>query len=237
VLKADDRILKLKYLKMSYDTTFEYHFSGCNCIDCRTTNPIPQNWKKRKLHRIEQKKKHHAGCTCTGCMVTEIFETDDLYCYRQMPEQQGNALPGIREIELEFNYVFPTASFSRVPNPVRQFFGITINQILRRKPTHWKIRPSITGRGWVILDEQGNERIRFMRPNPRLKGTNQFRRHNQIGYWIIRDGKGNYLDGDGNIVAPNISPGKMTDNQLSRIHVPFSGIQKEISTDFSNNQI
>lgn len=85
-----------------------------------------------------------------------------------------------------------------------------------------------SGRGWKMMDDKGNERIRFMRPNPRRKGTDQNWVHTATGYWMIRDGQGNYLDGDGNIVAPNISPSRMSDDQKFRIHVAFTGNMGEL---------
>ena len=214
---------------MSFDNIKRVHTPGCTCQECRKKGNATsryQNWKGRRKERLEPP--HPTGCSCSCCSSKILFETDEIYSYWRLRRQSRASLPVISEIELEINYVFPRGSYSSTPNPVRRFFGMTLQQVLRRKPAHWSTRPAASGRGWVITDEKGNERIRFMRPNPSFKGTDRFWRHIQTGYWVIRDGIGNYLDGDGNVVAPNISPGKMSDDQLFRIHIPFSGIQSEL---------
>lgn len=214
---------------MGFDNLIRIHSPDCTCQECKKKVENPSNhktWRDRRKERFEVQ--HKAGCSCRCCLSKFPVETHEIYSYWKVRRQRKAGRPIISEIELEIKYVFPRSSFSSTPNPVRRFFGMTLQQVLRKKPANWRIYPAASGRGLVILDEKENERIRFMRPNPSFKSTGQFWRHIQTGYWIVRDGEGNYLDGDGNVIAPNISPGKMSDDQLFRIHIPFSGIQREV---------
>lgn len=132
-------------------------------------------------------------------------------------------IPLLKEIELEIKYVFPPERQSLIQNPVKNFSGIKHLEVLKRRPSNWKIKVVEPARGWIMTDEAGNERIQFMRPFPSLKGVNPFTLRMRMGYWIIRDQQGNYLDQQGKIIAPNISPVQMNNSQLLKIHIPYTG--------------
>lgn len=123
--------------------------------------------------------------------------------------------------------VVPPQQYSQIPNPLTTFFGQSPHQVLRKKPRNWRVMPTINRHGWKMIDEKGNERIRFMRPDPRRKATWQ---HIKTGYWVIRDGQGKYLDDYGRVVAPNISFGNMTEDQKDKIHVTFTGQMREMES-------
>jgi len=90
-------------------------------------------------------------------------------------------------------------------------FGRTPKQVLKAKPKNWHKVPA-TGNGWKLVDENGVERIRFMRPDP----SGGFH-HQRTGYWRIQDADGNFLDEFGNIVS------RMDPDFHIKTHIPFSG--------------
>jgi RHS repeat-associated protein len=91
--------------------------------------------------------------------------------------------------------------------------GATERQMLKATPSSWKKVPA-EGNGWKLVDENGVERIRFMRPNP-----NGSFAHQKSGYWRMQNAAGQYLDEFGNVVP-------MTDPNFNiKTHIPYSGVR------------
>lgn len=208
------------------------HSPYCDCAACLQKASTYPHWKERRRLRLGVGGKRPAQCHCSRCRATREGEweyEDNVHTYWRRRRQLRHGWP--LDVERgEFHEVFSPGNYSRILNPIRHFHGITPGQVKKRKPRSWRIEPALKGSGWRMIDEQGNERIRFMRPNPRYrKGFKQPVKwdHIRTGYWVIRDGQGNYLDGFGNIVAPNISFGNLSDDQKFKIHVPFSGVLHE----------
>ncbi len=67
--------------------------------------------------------------------------------------------------------------------------GRTEKQVLAAKPSTWK-KVKADGNGWKLLDENGVERVRYMRPNPKGRFT-----HEKTGYWRLQNSSGDYLEG------------------------------------------
>ena len=98
--------------------------------------------------------------------------------------------------------------------PKGGLFGKNPGQILENKPKNWTKQPA-RGNGWVLVDENGNERIRFMRPDKNGKFH-----HNETGYWRLNNENGDFLDEFGNIVP-------VTDPDFHiKTHIPFTGVRK-----------
>lgn len=213
-----------------------HHSNGCTCSHCvqhSTKEPTQYlHWKQRRQLRLGVGGGHTGTCQCTQCTAKKESEWEygdnDFHTYWRRRRQLRHGWPLDGELEGESVYVFPPGNYSNVPNPLWSFNGVSPKQVKRKKPPGWRIVPADSGRGWKMIDEKGNTRIRFMRPNPRKKGTRQSWVHTGTGYWMIRDARGNYLDGDGNIVAPNIPPSRMTEDQKFRIHVVFTGQMDEL---------
>jgi len=210
----------------------KHHTGGCGCASCAEkakVRALYPNWRARRQQRLGLNDMHVASCRCAKCQSKQQSELeygdDDFHTFWRRRRQLRHDWP--LDVEME-SYAFQPGNFSSIPNPVRQFFGQSPKQVKRKTPRGWRIIAADSGRGWKMIDEKGNERIRFMRPNPRRKGTNQNWVHTATGYWMVRDGQGNYLDGDGNIVAKNGSLGSLNDDQKFRIHVPFTGVMDEL---------
>lgn len=202
---------------------------GCHtCLQKNNTAGFSSPWRQRRHQPSNLFQPHATQCTCAGCQEKQETEYTDNHAHTYWRKRRKLRLGWSGEAELEEMEVIPPGNFSNVPNPVTSFFGQSPHQVLRRKPKTWRILPAISGLGWKMIDEKGNERIRYMRPNPRKKGTKQSWTHIGTGYWVVRDGQGNYLDENGRIVAQNIPFSKMTEDQKNKIHVVFSGIQREL---------
>ncbi|WP_437576460.1 hypothetical protein [Sorangium sp. So ce887] len=93
-------------------------------------------------------------------------------------------------------------------------FGQSEQNILRRAPTSWRRVPAEKGSGWKLIDENGVERVRLMRPDPRSKGVWG---RLKLGYWRMQDELGRFLDENGNVV-PETDP----DFQF-KTHIPYTG--------------
>ncbi|WP_199789873.1 hypothetical protein [Sorangium cellulosum] len=87
-------------------------------------------------------------------------------------------------------------------------------RIIRRAPTSWRREPTEKGSGWKLIDENGVERVRFMRPDPRSQGVWG---RLKLGYWRMQDELGRFLDENGNVVAE-------TDPDFQfKTHIPYTG--------------
>ena len=97
------------------------------------------------------------------------------------------------------------------------FFGKTEQQILKHAPKEWKKLPTDRGNGWKLVDENGVERVRFMRPSK--ENVPKFDRMKD-GYWRRQDANKNYLDEYGNIV-------RESDPQFQdKTHIWYSGVKR-----------
>lgn len=63
-------------------------------------------------------------------------------------------------------------------------------------------------KGWKIVDENGVERIRYMRPDKNGKFH-----HEQTGYFVRQDEHGRFLDIDGNVIPDGPA-------QITLRHIP-----------------
>jgi hypothetical protein len=66
------------------------------------------------------------------------------------------------------------------------------------------------------MDENGVERLRFMRPNGANPGASQWSRQTN-GYFRWKDANGNYLDIDGKVLTDT------SENFLERTHIMYEG--------------
>lgn len=95
--------------------------------------------------------------------------------------------------------------------------GVSLRWLQRNKPSGWKQVPTRNQEGWVWLDQNGVERLRFMRPNGLNPSASQWARQSN-GYFRWQDAKGNLLDVDGNIVPPS----HPRFQELT--HIPYEGL-------------
>jgi hypothetical protein len=82
--------------------------------------------------------------------------------------------------------------------------GVSLRWLQRNKPNGWRQVPTDSGSGWKWLDENGVERLRFMRPNGQNPGASQWSRQTN-GYFRWRNAVGDYLDINGNAVSKSSS--------------------------------
>jgi hypothetical protein len=80
--------------------------------------------------------------------------------------------------------------------------GVSLKWLQRNKPSGWRQVPTRNNEGWIWLDRNGVERLRFMRPNGKNPSASQWARQSN-GYFRWKDAAGNFLDVDGNVVGPN----------------------------------
>jgi len=95
------------------------------------------------------------------------------------------------------------------------FSGMTTKHVLKNIPNGWRRVPA-DGNGWKLVDENGIERIRFMRPS---KDDIPKWERMKNGYWRRQDADANYLDVNGNVV-PVDDP-----DFLFKTHIPYTGIE------------
>lgn len=93
-------------------------------------------------------------------------------------------------------------------------FGQSEKNVLRRAPRSWRRVPVEKGSGWKLVDENGVERVRFMRPDPRSRGVWG---RLKLGYWRMQDELGRFLDENGNVV-PESDP-----EFHFKTHIPYTG--------------
>jgi hypothetical protein len=80
--------------------------------------------------------------------------------------------------------------------------GVSLKWLQRNKPGGWRQVPTRENAGWIWLDPNGVERLRFMRPNGKNPSASQWARQSN-GYFRWKDAAGNFLDVDGNVVRPD----------------------------------
>ncbi len=95
------------------------------------------------------------------------------------------------------------------------FFGKTQQQILKAAPKTWKKLPSDRGNGWKLVDENGIERVRFMRP---VKDVDPQWTRMKSGYWRRQNANGADLDEAGRVV-PRTDP-----YFEEKTHITYSGV-------------
>jgi hypothetical protein len=100
--------------------------------------------------------------------------------------------------------------------PRKTLRGASLKWLNKNKPQGWSKTPSQNNQGWVWTDENGVERLRFMRPNGANPAGSQWSRQSN-GYFRWQDANGNYLDIDGNVVKL----GSENFNELT--HIMYEG--------------
>lgn len=76
---------------------------------------------------------------------------------------------------------------------------MTLKWLERNKPKGWKQVPTGKNQGWIWLDENGTERLRYMRPTGKNPAANQWSRQSN-GYFRWQNAKRELLDIDGNVI-------------------------------------
>ncbi len=84
--------------------------------------------------------------------------------------------------------------------------GVSLRWLGRNKPNGWR-RVSAKGNGWVWLDENNVERLRFMRPSG-ANPANFFKSRMTNGYFKWKNAAGELLDIDGQVVPEPLRPPK-----------------------------
>jgi hypothetical protein len=96
---------------------------------------------------------------------------------------------------------------------------MTTKYILKNIPSGWS-RQSARGKGWKLVDENGVERVRFMRPD-----ANSSAPWNSVkgGYWRRQNESGQYFNINGDVVDPNL---RITDIDAFQraTHIPYNGV-------------
>ena len=99
------------------------------------------------------------------------------------------------------------------------FFGKTEQQVLRSAPKEWKKVPVERGNGWKLLDKNGVERIRFMRP---VKETTTKWERMKVGYWVRKNADNEFLDEAGKVIPSMLSD----DEKLFQSHITYTGVRR-----------
>jgi len=100
---------------------------------------------------------------------------------------------------------------------IKSLQGKSIKWLLKNKPRGWRKVPADRGSGWKWIDENGVERLRFMRPSGKNPANSKWSRQSN-GYFRWRNEKGDFLDVDGNVV-PLQDPDFMW-----KTHIPYEGL-------------
>lgn len=98
------------------------------------------------------------------------------------------------------------------------FFGKTEQQILCHAPKSWKKVTTDRGNGWKLIDENGVERIRFMRPDKKSISPKWDRIKD--GYWRRQNENKEFLDEYGNVV-PESDP-----QFQEKTHIGYTGVRR-----------
>jgi RHS repeat-associated protein len=85
------------------------------------------------------------------------------------------------------------------PFPRKSLRGVSLKWLNRNKPPGWTKTPTRDYEGWIWRDENGVERLRFMRSNRQNPVASQWSRQAN-GYFRWKDANGNFLDIDGNVL-------------------------------------
>ncbi|MDG4821379.1 hypothetical protein O7635_05860 [Asanoa sp. WMMD1127] len=97
------------------------------------------------------------------------------------------------------------------PFPVRSLRGQSIRSLRRQRPSNWREVPTRENEGFIWLDENGVERLRFMRPTGEPPTANKWSRQAN-GYLRWQSSQSTpgdgpegklFLDTDGNLVPWN----------------------------------
>jgi hypothetical protein len=80
--------------------------------------------------------------------------------------------------------------------------GVSLQWLKRNKPRGWRTVPTREHEGWIWLDSNKVERLRYMRPTGESPSGNKWSRQAN-GYFRWQDANGNFLDIDGNIIPPS----------------------------------
>ncbi len=80
--------------------------------------------------------------------------------------------------------------------------GKSLKAIQRAKPKGWRTFRVDRGSGWKWVDQNGVERLRYMRPNGKNPSASQWSRQSN-GYFRWKNEAGDFLDIDGNVVPLN----------------------------------
>ncbi|MBU8898062.1 hypothetical protein KRR26_20815 [Corallococcus sp. M34] len=94
---------------------------------------------------------------------------------------------------------------------------MALKWLQRNKPSGWRQVATRNSEGWIWLDSNGVERLRFMRPNGKNPSASQWSRQSN-GYFRWKDAADNFLDVDGAVVSPE-HPGFQ---ELT--HIPYEGL-------------
>ncbi|MEO0593842.1 MAG: hypothetical protein AAFZ38_09705, partial [Myxococcota bacterium] len=100
--------------------------------------------------------------------------------------------------------------------PRRSLQGVSLKWLKRNKPSGWTTLPTRGNKGFIWRDQNGVERLRFMRPNGRNAANSQWSRQAN-GYFRWQDESGNFLDASGNVV-PSSHP-----NFQELTHIIYEG--------------
>ena len=100
---------------------------------------------------------------------------------------------------------------------IQSLQGKSVKWLQRNKPRGWRQVPTRNNEGWIWVDENGVERMRFMRPSGRSATNSQWARQ-ENGYMRWQNEGGEFLDIDGNVV-------RRTDPMFQqKTHIPYEGI-------------
>ncbi len=96
------------------------------------------------------------------------------------------------------------------PFPRRSLRGASLSSLRRQRPRNWHEVPTRDHEGFIWVDENGVERLRFMRPTGQNPANNQWSRQAN-GYFRWQSSQSHpgdpngrlFLDADGNIVPLN----------------------------------
>ncbi|MEO1483964.1 MAG: hypothetical protein AAFU77_17775 [Myxococcota bacterium] len=100
--------------------------------------------------------------------------------------------------------------------PRKTLRGVSIKWLKKNKPRGWKTVTTRENEGFIWVDPQGLERLRFMRPNGKNAVASKWtRQENGCFRWM--DKHENMLDIDGNVV-PKTDP-----DYAAKTHIDYEG--------------
>jgi hypothetical protein len=87
----------------------------------------------------------------------------------------------------------PPAADGASAFPRSSLRGVSLKWLKNNKPRGWRQVPTREHEGWTWLDENGVERLRYMRPSGSNPANSQWSRQAN-GYFRWQDAKGTFLD-------------------------------------------
>jgi RHS repeat-associated protein len=101
--------------------------------------------------------------------------------------------------------------------------GKSLNWIKKNKPKGWKTLKTDKGSGWKWVDDNGIERMRFMRPEKDKTKVDWVRQ--EQGYFRWKNEKGEFLDADGNVVPVPSKGASKEEKDLfnEKTHIIYEG--------------